>query len=70
MPCVTIGHQSPSFSGGVVTINVQGPAACEVNSIVGPAVFLVVLHSVRGEVQSVSKQIIRCILKGIQNPSK
>ena len=30
----------------------------------------VCLHSLRGEVQSVSKQIIRCILKGIQNPLK
>ena len=43
MPCVTIGHQSPSFSGVVVvTINAQVPAACAVNSIVGSTFFLVV----------------------------
>ena len=36
----------------------------------GVALGALLLHSVRGEVQSVSKQIIRCILKGIQNPSK
>ena len=46
-------------SGGEIIVSTAAQAAAALSQ-----------HSVRGEVQSVSKQIIRCILKGIQNPSK